>query len=98
MNFKKRTKEQIDYSVDVLKDYTGGYDFYPWLLHMRKFHTLGFIGNLLIGWIGGITSIKSDPSDWVSYAVFGFFGIFAPTLIGFLLRRDFKESKKGISR
>jgi len=98
MNWKKRTKEQIDYSTDRLNDYTGGYEWWPWLWYMRKGYLLGFFGNLALGWAGGISAMMDDPSDWISYAVIAFFGIFAPTLIAFLLRRDYKEGQKGISR
>jgi hypothetical protein len=97
MNWKKRTKSEIDLAVSK-KDYTGGYEWWPWLWYMRKGHMLGFFGNLLLGWIGGVSAAIDEPSDWIAYAVIGFFGIFAPVTIGYLLRRDYRESKKGISR
>lgn len=97
MNWKKKTEAEIDSAV-AKKDYTGGYEWGPWLWHLRKMYVVGLLGNLFLGWFGGICTM--DPSNdnpiWMGYAVIGFFGIFAPTLIGFLLRRDYKEGKKGI--
>lgn len=99
MNWKKRTPAEVDAAV-AKKDYTGGYEFWPWLFWMRKMYVLGFLGNLLLGWIGGISSFEpsNDNPEWLGYAVIGFFGVFAPTLIGYMLRRDYKEGKKGITR
>lgn len=98
--WSKRTEEEIEASVRK-KDYTGGYKFWPWLLWMRKMYVLGFLLNLVLGWAGGLSGIikgNSNGPAWINYAVIVFFGIFAPTLIGFLLRRDYKEGQKGISR
>lgn len=95
MNFKKRTKAEIDYAVDVQKDYTGGYEFWPWLIYMRKGYLLGFFLNAALG-IGCFVS--GDKSDWVTWAAGGFFGLFAPGLIGYKLRQEYKDLKKGISR
>jgi len=99
MNWKKRTQAEVDAAV-AARDYTGGYEWWPWLWYMRKGYLLGFFGNLILGWAGGISSFAehNENPDWISYGVIGFFGIFAPVLIGFLLRRDYKEGKKGISR
>ena len=43
-DFKKRTKQEIDDSVDK-KDLTGGYTFFPWLLYMRTFYIVATILN-----------------------------------------------------
>lgn len=97
--WSKRTKEQIKTSVNQ-RDFTGGYKFWPWLWYMRKGYLLGFFGNLLIGWFGGLAALnpENDNPTWLGIGVIGFFGVFAPTLIGFLLRRDYKEGQKGITR
>jgi len=95
MNFRKRTNAEIDESVRQ-GDYTGGYEWWPWLLYMRKMYVVGFLGNLA-GGIAGFT-IFLQESDYVGLGVGIFFGLFAAPLIGFLIRRDFNESKKGISR
>lgn len=94
MNFKKRTKEEIDYAVDVQKDYTGGYEFWPWLIYMRWSYLIGLFLNAAIG-LGSF--ITGDKSDWITWAVGGFFGVFAPALISYKLRQDYKNLKKGIS-
>lgn len=95
MNWRKRTAAEIDEAVDK-KDYTGGYEFWPWLIYMRWSYLVGFFGNLLLGW-GAFISMDSEDRDWVAYAVLGFFGIFAPTLIGYMLRRDYNMLKQGQS-
>ncbi len=95
MNWKKRTEAEIDESV-AKKDYTGGYEWWPWLWYMRKMYVLGFLVNLSFG-IAGFTIFTQD-SEWTSFGIGCFFGLFTSPLIGFLIRRDFKESKKGISR
>jgi hypothetical protein len=95
MNFRKRTKEEVDYAVDVKKDFTGGYEFMPWLLWMRPMYVVGMFGNLafgIAGWKIGI--VEQDP---IGFAVGGFFTA-ASILIFFLLRRDFKEGKQGKTR
>lgn len=92
MNWKKRSEFEIELSVSQ-KDYTGGYEFYPWLWHMRKMYLLGFFGNMSIG-IGSLVSSWPDP---IGIGLGIFFGVFAPCLIGFLLRRDYKRLKVGQS-
>lgn len=93
----KRTNEEIQESVRN-GDYTGGYKFWPWLLWMRKGHTSALLLNLIFGWCGGISVLKDDPTDFTGYGVLIFFGIFVPILAAFLIRRDYKESQKGITR
>lgn len=97
--WSKKTKEELELS-DANKDYTGGYEFFPWLWYMRKWYVVGFIGNLLGGWVGGIASFNPSNENPIalSLAIIGIFGIFAPILIGYLLRRDYKEGKMGITR
>jgi hypothetical protein len=95
MNFKKRTKEEIDYAVDVQKDYTGGYEFWPWLIYMRLSYLIGLFLNAAIG-LGSF--ITGDKSDWITWAAGGFFGVFAPALISYKLLQDYKKLKKGIGR
>lgn len=93
MNWNKKTQEEIDAAV-AKKDYTGGYEFLPWLIYMRWMYLVGLFGNAALGW-GAFLS--SDERDWITYGVLGFFGIFAPTLIGYKLRRDYKMLQKGQS-
>ena len=99
MTWRKRTKQEIDKSL-MSRDYTGGYEFWPWLLHMRKWYVIGLVLNLIGGWVGGIYSMSPENENplWLCYGIIGFFGVFAPVLIGYLLRRDYKEGKLGISR
>lgn len=93
----KKTDAEIA-EADKKRDYTCGYEFGPWLLYMRKMYVLGFLGNLLAGWIGGINVIMGNDNPlWMGFAIIGFFGVFAPILIASLLRRDYKMSKIGQS-
>jgi len=40
INLKKRTKEQVKHSIEVDKDFTGGYDnFWAWLIWMNMVFT-----------------------------------------------------------
>jgi hypothetical protein len=94
--WKKRTNDEIETSVRA-GDYTGGYEFWPWLFYMRKMYVVGFFANLSSGWIGGLSMVTSDPSEWVGYGVIGFFGVLAPILIAYMLRKDYAMSKKGKS-
>lgn len=99
MNWKKRTAAEIDEAVNK-GDYTGGYEFWPWLLWMRPMYCVSFLLVTLIGWCGGLGAIiKGDANgpEWISYAVIGFFGVFAPILIGYKLRQDYKLGKQGKS-
>lgn len=95
----KKTEEELEIAK-ANNDYTDGYEFFPWLWYMRKGYLIGFFGCPIMGWVGGISSFKPSNSNpmWLSLAIIGVFGIFAPILIGYLLRRDYKEGKKGITR
>lgn len=99
----KKTQEEIDKAVKN-RDYTGGYEFWPWLWYMRKGYILGFLGNLVGGIISFTIFFKEylqygfSGDTWVGLAAGCFFGVFAPFLIGFLLRRDYKDGKQGFSR
>lgn len=94
MNWKKRTPMQVDESVNK-RDYTGGYEFGPWLIHMRKMYLVGLLGNLA----GGLAclSIYMQEGEFVTLGCSIFFGLFAPTLIATLLRKEYKRLKKGQS-
>jgi len=98
MNWKKKTQQECD-EAESRKDYTCGYEFLPWLWWMRRMYLLGFFGNLALGWFGGITSFNpnNENPDWMGYSIIGFFGVSVPVLIGYLLRRDYKNLQKGIS-
>jgi len=91
--WRKRTEAEIEASVRF-KDYTGGYEFGPWLLWMRKMYVVGFLGNLagsIIGW-----KIFLTEGDYVGLGV-GIFFALSTTLIGYKIRKDYTNSKKGVS-
>lgn len=92
MNWKKKTSDQEDACVK-LGDFTGGYDFLPWLVYMRWQYLIGFFGNIALG-IGLLYSTLGDTFGTICGL---FFGVVAPALIGVLLVRDYKKLKKGQS-
>ncbi len=94
MNFKKRTKEEVEASV-INKDYTGGYDYLPWLIYMRPLYVFGAAANLAAG-IHLFNIGVTEPNTVGIVA--GLFFITASIAIKLLLIRDFKLSKKGISK
>lgn len=92
--WRKRTEAEIDASVK-LGDYTGGYEFGPWLFWMRKMYVVGLLGNMLIsikGW-----QIFSEESDNVGLAL-GIFFTLSSLLIAYKIRQDYTDSKKGVSK
>jgi hypothetical protein len=96
MNWTKRTKQQIDQAVDN-KDYTGGYEFFPWIWHMRKFLVVAFFLNIFLGF----KCFQAYPEygyETPTLIAAIFFGIGVPAIIAGLLIREFREKKKGISR
>lgn len=96
MNWKKKTQVELD-AADAKNDYTCGYEFYPWLLYMRKLYVVGFFGNMAAGIGDFIYSLCNDGAGTADYIILCFFGVFAPTAIAFLLRRDYKKLQKGES-
>jgi hypothetical protein len=95
MNWKKRTSLEIEESVDK-RDFTGGYDFLPWVWYMRKFMIFAFFLNVFIGYKAYEEYLAIEGSIILVASIF--FGIAIPSLIGGLLIREHKEKKKGISR
>lgn len=91
MNFRKKTKEECDLA-QALGDYTNGYEFLPWLYRMRPMHTLGFLGNIFIGIMSIVTS---EYIDVLTIVIGTFFGVLVPSLIMFLLRREYKQLQRG---
>lgn len=89
----KRTESEIEKS-ESKGDYTGGYEFGPWLLWMRKMYVLGCLANFafsIVGW-----KIFLTEGDYVGLGV-GIFFLLSTTLIGYKIRKDYTNSKKGIS-
>jgi ABC-type multidrug transport system fused ATPase/permease subunit len=86
---KRRTDEQIRHSVEVDKDFTGGYDFLPWLIFMRTYFTLFVV----LFTITVLTYIIYS-SSWVVLCFI--LPLFAT--ISFLVKNEFNKDKKGIAR
>jgi hypothetical protein len=95
MNWKKRTASEIDEAV-TNGDYTGGYDFLPWVWYMRKFLLFTFFLNMFMGYKAYEGYLEVNETIGLVAAIF--FGIGVPGLIGGLLFREHREKKKGISR
>ena len=95
MNLKKRTQAEID-QANSKKDYTGGYDFLPWLIHMRlRGYVIPSFG-LLAGGIYCFFSLE-DSYDVTFQKWAGVGCIIASALIQILLRREYLKLKLGIT-
>jgi len=94
MNWTKKTDAEIQAFEDK-NDFTGGYEFLPWLWYMKKGY-LGGIALLLI--IGGITAFTQAYNQNVAYVAAGFFGVALPILFSYLLKRQYNKLQKGISQ
>jgi len=94
MNWKKRTDEEVEASVDA-RDYTGGYEFWPWLLYMRIGYVVPILGMFVLG-----TCLIVDYESAQSYATSIGFGLFfqaGAIMFSSLLRKDYKKLKVGDS-
>jgi hypothetical protein len=92
--WRKRTEEEIEASFKI-KDYTGGYEFGPWLLWMRKWYVIILLGNMFFAYKGW--EIFSKESDKIGIAV-GIFFTISSLLISYKIRQDYTNGKKGVSR
>jgi len=95
MDWRKRSNKQIDDSV-YKGDFTGGYEFFPWLWYMRKFYVLAFFLNIFMGYQA--TKGYFEYAEIIALIAGAFFGLVVPGIIAYLLVREYKEKKRGISR
>lgn len=93
--FKKRTYIEVQEATRN-GDYTGGYNFFPWLIHMRKFMVFAFFLNIFFGY-KALEGYFDNGLEIVTLLVSLFFGVAVPSLIAVLLLREYKEKKQGIS-
>lgn len=83
--FKRRSQAEIDQSIYLEHDYTGGYRFLPWLLYRRP-------GTGLI--VGFILALLWRSGHWIITAI-----IIITTILLFVwLKRIFTRMKKGYRR
>ena len=95
MDWRKRSRKEIDNSVSDV-DLTVGYEFFPWIWNMRKFYVLAFFLNIFMGYQA--TKAYSEYGETIALIAGVFFGLAVPSIIAYLLVREHKEKKKGISR
>jgi hypothetical protein len=95
MDWKKRTQQEINQALEK-KDLTGGYEFLPWVWYMRKFMALAFFLNGFMGWQGYKAYLEYGEA--IALIATFFFGICVTSFIGFMLYREHRDKKKGISR
>jgi len=95
-DFRKRTKKEINDAVDN-KDLTGGYTFFPWLLYMRTLYIVAAILNFFFGCMvwGAYVEHGYETVTLIFAIIFTFC---VPSFIVFLLLREYKRKKKGISQ
>lgn len=88
MDLKKRTSEQIRYSVEVEKDFTGGYQFLAWLIWMRAGVTSFIVLFTIAVIIYGLYT-----NYWISLI-----SLLLCSLIGLIFYNEYDKDKKGIAR
>lgn len=93
--FKKRTYLEVQKATQE-GDYTGGYEFFPWLIHMRKFMVFAFFLNIFFGY-KALEGYYENGEEIITLITAIFFGIGVPSLISVLLFKEYKEKKQGIS-
>jgi hypothetical protein len=91
MNWRKKTKQEFDQANDK-KDYTGGYEFLPWVWYLRKPLIFAFFLNIFFGY-----KALDYGKETVTLIAAIFFGIAVPAIIGGMLFREWKHKKKGIN-
>lgn len=96
MDWRKKTDVEIDHAV-AQGDSTGGYDFLPWVWHMRKFMFFAFLLNIFMGY-KAYEGYLEYGKETVTLVASIFFGIVVPVVIGGMLFREHREKKKGISK
>ena len=95
MTWKKRSPKEIDAAVSN-GDYTGGYRFLPWILHMRRWTLFALAFDLFAG-ISLLSGQWREP-DFESIACGLLFGVAIPIGLCLLLVREYREKKQGIAR
>lgn len=95
MDFKKRSSKQINTSVSD-GDFTGGYEFLPWVWYMRKGLFFSILLNVFIGY--QCLKYYLEHKELAGLLSGGFFVLIIPTIISYLLFREHKEKKRGILR
>jgi hypothetical protein len=94
MNLRKRTQKEIDHDTLVYKDFTGGYEYLPWLIYIRLVYILSSIGIFIFG----ISCfILTDSSEDVLFQILtGISAIIVSIVINLLLVRSYHLLKRGI--
>lgn len=95
MNLKKRTVEELRDAV-TRKDYTGGYDFIPWLIWIENIKAITIIG-LFIASLGCFFSLGASYNVVVQLCV-GIGAFAASIFLGYLTVKQYKDLKNGISK
>ncbi len=93
MAFKKRTKEQEDSAI-ANGDFTGGYEFWPWLIFKRKYWLV--IVPTLFLFSFGILDDSYENGDLVNRTS-GIIGIIMGIFLMVRIEIEFKKLKKGDS-
>lgn len=94
MSWKKKSDEEVDAAVTA-GDYTGGYDFWPWLLYMRISYILPILGLFAMG-----SYLIVNNQDGYSPAASMGLGIFfslGGVLFCYKLIKEYGQLKKGQS-
>lgn len=94
MNFKKRTKEQLDKAVKQ-GDFTGGYQFLPWLIWVE---TIKLLASILLPIAGTCLFVfQKESYDLRFQIIAGFCLIIAGIFVFLATKRQYKQQKNGQS-
>ena len=79
-------------------DYTGGYDFYPWLWYMKKVKMFMAIAMVAIFVFLRLSlRIKGFVADYYFQSGISWFALLAALVIAFMTIREYKHLRKGVS-
>lgn len=93
MNFKRKTDAEEN-AICLKGDYTCGYNFVEWLVFLRRWHLIGTLANMAVGLGMLFSNSENDPTmKWLGIG----FSFVVPAILWFMLVRDYKNGKKGIS-
>jgi hypothetical protein len=95
MNLSKRTKEQLDYSEEVNKDFTGGYNLLTWIIWVERVKgvaVIAFLAASAFCFLSTEDSLAPVFQFWTGIACF-----IVSIIILILTVRQYNQMKKGIS-
>lgn len=95
MNLSKRKKGQLDYSVEVNKDFTGGYNLLAWIILVERVKGIAVIALMAAS---AFCFLSTEDSLDLVFQFWTGIGCFIVSIIILILTvRQYNQMKKGIS-